>query len=152
MHPSSPRDRFGIRFSMLSRLWRRSIDQQMAAVGLADISWSPLIHLAESGDGVSQKELASLVGIDGSSLVRLLDTLEARGHIQRCTSPDDRRVKLVMLTDAGKTAVTEIRRQLLAIEHEMLGDLCDEQLTGMLDAMEQIHKRIGVLNHGPRDE
>src|SRR5690554_7415022 len=78
MPSSSPRDRFGIRFSMLSRLWRRTIDQQMAAVGLSDISWAPLIHLAESGDGVSQKELASLVGIDGSSLVRLLDTLESR--------------------------------------------------------------------------
>lgn len=152
MHPSSPRDRFGIRFSMLSRLWRRNIDQQMAAVGLADISWSPLIHLAESGDGVSQKELASLVGIDGSSLVRLLDTLEVRGHIERCISPDDRRVKLVMLTEAGKTAVTAIRRELLAIEHEMLGDLRDEQLIAMLDAMEHIHKRIALLSSSPRDE
>lgn len=152
MHPSSPRDRFGIRFSMLSRLWRRTIDQQMAAAGLADISWSPLIHLAESGDGVSQKELASLVGIDGSSLVRLLDTLQARGHIERRTAADDRRVKLIMLTDAGRTAVTDIRRHLLDIEHAMLRDLNDEQLTAMLDALELIHSRIGALNSGSRDE
>lgn len=152
MHPLLPRDRFGIRFSMLSRLWRRTIDQQMAAVGLADISWSPLIHLAESGDGVSQKELASLVGIDGSSLVRLLDTLETRGHIERCTAPADRRVKLVMLTDAGKAAVTDIRRHLLAIEHKMLADLSDEQLVATLDALELIHQRIGLLNSGAGDE
>lgn len=152
MHPSSPRDRFGIRFSMLSRLWRRTIDQQMAAIGLSDISWAPLIHLAESGDGVSQKELASLVGIDGSSLVRLLDTLEARGHIQRCTAPNDRRVKLVMLTAAGKAAVTDIRRQLLAIEHDMLKDVSDEQLAGMLDALELIQQRTGMLNSTSRDD
>lgn len=152
MQPSSSRDRFGIRFAMLSRLWRRTIDQQMAAVGLADISWAPLIHLAESGDGVSQKELASLVGIEGSSLVRLLDTLEARGHIQRCTAPDDRRVKLVMLTETGRRAVSDIRRQLLAIEHEMLVDLGDEQLSGMLDAIERIQQRITLLNSGVRDE
>ena len=150
MQPLSPRDRFGIRFSMLSRLWRRTIDQQMAAVGLADISWSPLIHLAESGDGVSQKDLASLVGIDGSSLVRLLDTLEARGHVQRCTAPDDRRVKLVMLTEAGKAAVIDIRRHLLAIEHEMLAELDDAELSRMLDALERIQQRIGVLGQsGP---
>ena len=152
MQSNSPRDRFGIRFSMLSRLWRRTIDQQMAVAGLADISWAPLIHLAESGDGVSQKELASLVGIDGSSLVRLLDTLEARGHIERCTAPDDRRVKRVMLTSAGCAAVTDIRRHLLGIEHAMLQDLNDEQLTGMLDALERIHTRIGNLNRGNRDE
>jgi len=135
---------------MLSRLWRRTIDQQMAAVGLADISWSPLIHLAESGDGVSQKDLASLVGIDGSSLVRLLDTLEARGHVQRCTAPDDRRVKLVMLTEAGKAAVIDIRRHLLAIEHEMLAELDDAELSRMLDALERIQQRIGMLGQsGP---
>lgn len=137
---------------MLSRLWRRTIDQQMAAVGLADISWAPLIHLAESGDGVSQKELASLVGIDGSSLVRLLDTLEARGHIQRCTAPDDRRVKLIMLTEAGKAAVVDIRRQLLAIEHQMLADLDDSELTRMLEAIDLIQQRIGLLARGSRDE
>lgn len=152
MQPSSPRDRFGIRFSMLSRLWRRTIDQQMAAAGLADISWSPLIHLAESGDGVSQKELAALVGIDGSSLVRLLDTLETRGHIERCTAPDDRRIKLVMLTEAGRAAVTDIRHHLLRIEHDMLIDLGDEQLAAALDALEQVHQRIATLNSGSRDE
>lgn len=152
MQASSPRDRFGIRFSLLSRLWRRTIDQQMAAVGLADISWAPLIHLAESGDGVSQKELASLVGIDGSSLVRLLDTLEARGHIERCTAPADRRVKLVMLTDAGRAAVIDIRSQLLAIEHQMLADLDDADLLRMLDALELIQQRISRLGQTPRDE
>lgn len=152
MHSLSPRDRFGIRFSMLSRLWRRTIDQRMAAAGLADISWSPLIHLAESGDGVSQKQLASLVGMDGSSLVRLLDTLEARGHIQRCPSPQDRRIKLIMLTDAGQAAVRDIRRHLLAIEHEMLVDLSDEQLTEMLDALALIQQRIGLLNGAAQDE
>lgn len=137
---------------MLSRLWRRAIDQQMAAVGLADVSWAPLIHLAESGDGVSQKELASLVGIDSSSLVRLLDTLETRGHIQRCTAPDDRRVKLIMLTEAGKAAVIDIRRQLLIIEHQMLADLDDSELSRMLDALALIQQRIGTLNRGGRDE
>src|SRR5690606_20235779 len=138
MPSSSPRDRFGIRFSMLSRLWRRTIDQQMAAVGLSDISWAPLIHLAESGDGVSQKELASLVGIDGSSLVRLLDMLESRGHIERHPSPNDRRVKLVMLTPAGREAVGVIRSHLNSIEQEMLLDLDDEQLAAMLEAFELI--------------
>lgn len=152
MHSSSPRDRFGIRFSMLSRLWRRTIDQQMAAAGLADISWAPLIHLAESGDGVSQKELAALVGIDGSSLVRLLDTLESRGHIERCTAPADRRIKLVMLTDTGRAAVTDIRHHLLGIEHDMLADLSDGQLAAMLESLELIHQRISTLNSGSRDE
>lgn len=150
MHASTPRIRFGIRFSMLSRLWRRTIDQKMAAAGLGDISWSPLIHLAESGDGVSQKELASLVGIDGSSLVRLLDMLESRGHIERHPSPNDRRVKLVMLTPAGREAVGVIRSHLNSIEQEMLLDLDDEQLAAMLEAFELIQARLTLMNGSAR--
>lgn len=150
MHASTPRIRFGIRFSMLSRLWRRTIDHKMAAAGLGDISWSPLIHLAESGDGVSQKELASLVGIDGSSLVRLLDMLESRGHIERHPSPNDRRVKLVMLTPAGREAVGVIRSHLNSIEQEMLLDLDDEQLAAMLEAFELIQARLTLMNGSAR--
>lgn len=150
MNASTPRIRFGIRFSMLSRLWRRTIDQKMAAAGLGDISWSPLIHLAESGDGVSQKELASLVGIDGSSLVRLLDMLESRGHIERHPSPNDRRVKLVMLTPAGREAVGVIRSHLNSIEQEMLLDLDDEQLAAMLEAFELIQARLTLMNGSAR--
>lgn len=68
------------------------------------------------------------MGIDGSSLVRLLDMLESRGHIERHPSPDDRRVKLVMLTLTGRKAAGAIRSHLNSIEQEMLQDLDDEQL------------------------
>lgn len=152
MHTSTPRIRFGIHFSLLSRRWRRTIDQKMAAAGLGDISWSPLIHLDESGDGVSQKDLASLVGIDSSSLVRLLDTLEKRGHIERHSSPDDRRVKLVMLTLAGREAVGVIRSHLNSIEREMLQDLNDEQLAAMLEAFELIQARLTLMSGSTRHE
>lgn len=152
MRLSAPKRRFGIRFSMLSRLWRRIVDQRMAAAGWADISWSPLIHLDEAGDGVSQKELAALVGIDGSSLVRLLDTLEERGHIERCTAPDDRRVKLLNLTNEGRKAVREIRKHLFAIEKEMLQDLNDEQVAALLEAFDQLHQRLTLLGRSVKPE
>lgn len=145
MRSSCPRDRFGIHFVMLSRLWRRALDQRMAAAGFADISWSPLVHLAESGDGVSQRTLAALVGIDGSSLVRLLDTLESRGHIQRQPCPEDRRVKLVMLTAAGGEMVQTLREHLYRIEREMLQDLDDDQLLAMLDGFDRIKERLALM-------
>lgn len=149
---SVPKRRFGIRFSMLSRLWRRIIDQKMAAAGWADISWSPLVHLDEAGDGVSQKELAALVGIDGSSLVRLLDTLESRGHIQRHPDADDRRIKQVKLTAEGRKAVRGIRKHLFAIEKEMLQDLSDEQVTMMSEAFELVHQRLALMGRSEKSD
>src|SRR3546814_991440 len=72
---ASLRSRFGIRFSLLARRWRQVLDAHLATAGLSDATWIPLVHPSETGGGITQKELAALVGIDGSCLVRLLDIL-----------------------------------------------------------------------------
>ncbi len=48
-----------------------------------------------------QKELAAILDIEGPSLVRLLDTLEAQGLVERCGEADDRRAKILRMTMAG---------------------------------------------------
>ena len=55
--------------------WRHALDGRMAALGLSDAAWPPLVYLDRSGEGVTQSELATRCGIDGSTLVRLLDIL-----------------------------------------------------------------------------
>ena len=74
-----PRFRFGHQFSLLARQWRRAVETRLEQAGLTDATWAPLVHLSASGGGITQKELAALVGIDGSTLVRLLDILSDKG-------------------------------------------------------------------------
>src|SRR5690606_28563719 len=97
-NPVSPRARFGICFSILARRWRQGIEAHLAAMGLTDASWMPLVHLHESGGGITQKALASLIGIDQSSLVRLLDILCQQGLVERRQDETDGRARLVHLT------------------------------------------------------
>lgn len=122
------RDNFGIRFSTLSRQWRRHLDQQLALLGVTDVTWAPLIHLDNLGDGINQKQLAKSIGIEGPAQVRLLDTLESRGQIIRKTSASDRRSKLVYLTAAGALQVQAVRAHLAQIETRALAQISDEQL------------------------
>ncbi|MBI1203856.1 MAG: MarR family transcriptional regulator [Rhodopseudomonas sp.] len=144
MPPSSPSDRqrFGFIFSVLARRWRRLLDTRLAAVGLTDATWTPLIHLFELGDGISQKDLAARVGLDGSSLVRLLDILTERGLVARRVSDSDRRANLIYLTDAGHAAVVDIRRLLTEAERDMLAEIGDDEIATMLAAFERIGARI----------
>lgn len=142
---TSPRARFGVRFSLLARRWRRALDARLAEAGLSDATWVPLIHLHESGGGITQKELAALVGIDGSSLVRLLDILCRQGLVERRADASDGRARLVHLTAAGQTRVAEIRRELAKGEAEMLTDLSDEDIARMLEHFEQIDRRLQTL-------
>ena len=52
--PAPARLRFGIKFVLLARRWRQALDQRLAEVGLSDATWAPLVHLWESGGGISQ--------------------------------------------------------------------------------------------------
>ncbi|MBY8070069.1 MarR family transcriptional regulator [Vibrio fluvialis] len=130
------RQKFGIQFSIAARLWRRHLDQRLAQAGIKDISWAPLLHLDEFGDGISQKDLATSVGMEGSTLVRLLDTLEQKGQIERQADSHDRRAKRIYLTDAGREQVSALRAELLQIETEMLADVSDEQIDVMLEVLD----------------
>lgn len=147
-----PRFRFGIRFSLLARRWRRALDARLAAAGLSDATWVPLIHLQESGGGLTQKDLAARVGIEGSSLVRLLDILSRNGLIERRVDASDGRARLVHLTALGHHRISEIRQELARGEEEMLIDLSDDEISAMLCQLEKIDRRLTLLQDRSQTE
>ncbi|MBA4502901.1 MarR family winged helix-turn-helix transcriptional regulator [Marinobacterium marinum] len=144
--PAPSQQKFGIRFTLLARLWRRTLDQLLAQEGVTDISWSPLIHLLEGGDGCTQKELAARAGIDGSSLVRLLDTLVVRGFVERKPDLNDRRRRYVLLTPSGHQEAMRIRGILDGIEARMLEAVSDAEIEQTTRVLSRIRKRLQSLS------
>jgi len=140
--PDTPRFRFGLRFSLLARRWRQVIDRHLSAAGLSDATWVPLVHLQETGGGLTQKDLAARMGIDTSSLVRLLDILCRQSLVERKVDEQDARARLIYLTPLGAERVTEIRRELYRAEEDLLVDLTDEDVEDILNSFEKIDARL----------
>ena len=143
-----PKRLLGVRLVGVGRRWRKALDAQLAAEGLTDAAWTPLMHLLRLGDGISQTELATAIGLEGSSLVRLLDLLVAQGLIERQTPASDRRVKLLYLTPAGRQTATGIRQRVAAIEDALLADLSPTAAQTMLHTLAHIEARIATF-HAP---
>ena len=143
------RDRLGFLMVTLTRQWRRFVEEQLAANGLTDATWTPLLHLCAWGDGVTQKELAERVGLDGSSLVRLLDILEGKGWVERRADAADRRSKRIFLTAEGHQAVDNIRATMLEAERSLLQDLDEAEVEAMLGSVNKVRARIEQM-HGQR--
>ena len=144
----SLRSRFGIRFSLLARRWRRVLDAHLAQAGLTDATWVPLVHLKESGGGITQKELAARVGVGGSTLVRVIDILSRQGLVERRRDETDGGARVIRLTEDGERRVAEIRRELAKGEEAMLADLSDEEVAAMLAQLDRIEARIAALEGG----
>ncbi|MGE5151147.1 MAG: MarR family winged helix-turn-helix transcriptional regulator [Rhodospirillaceae bacterium] len=101
---------FGLLVARLSRRLRQAVDAEMRLIGLTEATWRPLIYLRSLGDGVRQKELATAMSIEGPSLVRLLDSLERRGFIERREDENDRRARGIHLTRAGRELAVRAAR------------------------------------------
>ncbi len=147
-HSPEPKRAFGMRFAMLARRWRQSLEASRAEAGLTDATWAPMVHLHETGGGLTQKQLAARLGIDASTLVRLLDILERQDLIVRRPDEHDGRARKVSLSPAGEDRVRHIRDLLWKQESLMLADLSDEQIVAMMQGFEAIDRRMAGHSAG----
>ncbi|MEF0939041.1 MarR family winged helix-turn-helix transcriptional regulator [Rhizobium sp. BR 362] len=103
------------------RQWRRVVDLALSSYGISEAAAAPLLWIGRLGGGVRQVVLATYVGIEGPSLVRLLDQLESMDLVIRKDDPTDRRAKGLWLTAEGEVlasrmedALDELRGKILA--------------------------------------
>ncbi|MBB2971491.1 MarR family transcriptional regulator [Mesorhizobium sp. RMAD-H1] len=105
------------------RQWRRAVDQQLSAHGISEACAAPLLWIGRLGGGVRQVVLANQVGIEGPSLVRLLDQLEAMGLVVRKDDPTDRRAKGLWLTEEGQRLAARMEDMLDGLRGRILRDI-----------------------------
>jgi MarR family transcriptional regulator for hemolysin len=108
---------------LAGRLWRKIARHAASAHGVSEAASSPLLWIDRLGENVRQTTLADAVGIEGASLVRLLDELQASGLITREQDPNDRRANAVNLTVRGRQVVTEVNDALNALRVEVFADI-----------------------------
>lgn len=94
---------------VLSRAYRSAADKALADFGLSQATAWPVILTGRLGDGVRQGALAEALGVEGPSLVRVLDQLVAAGLIERREDPQDRRARTLHLTPAGQSCANRSR-------------------------------------------
>ncbi|NUU22594.1 MAG: MarR family transcriptional regulator [Streptomycetaceae bacterium] len=104
---------------------RREVSE---ALGMSFVRTKALRRLAAGP--LTMRDLATALGTDKAYITLTVDGLEERGLVERTTHPEDRRYKLVTLTDAGRTAAiqadTILRRPpdaLSALSPDELADL-----------------------------
>ncbi len=139
MHPYEV---FGTELALLSRRWRTRLDERLRHTGLTQARWTTLLLLSRGGTLVTQRELAAQAGIEGPTLVRLLDALESQGLIERRPVDGDRRAKHVCLTAAGKAVLEDINRIVSEVRRETLAGVDAKDLATCLKVFRQARARL----------
>jgi MarR family transcriptional regulator, transcriptional regulator for hemolysin len=128
-HPQPPRSSpdeaatFPQALAEAARIWRSRMDARLRPLGLSSALWTVMSCLARKGVPLTQRELAKAVGVEGPTLVRLLDRLEDGGWARRVADPEDRRVKRVELTEKAHPCFEAVCRTDDAVRQELLRDV-----------------------------
>jgi DNA-binding MarR family transcriptional regulator len=110
-------------------------------VGAVDITAPQLgtLLLVEANPGVSQSAVAEALRFDRSTLVQIVDRLEARGLVKRETSARDRRSHALTLTAAGARLLVTLKELLRVHEAEIAASLSDAQRATLIALLERLH-------------
>jgi DNA-binding MarR family transcriptional regulator len=85
---------------------------------------------------LSQHEAAGRLGVDRTTMVALVDELEAKGLVERHRSPHDRRKNIVQLTESGEHCLDGAGRARDEVERDFLAPLGDELRNQFLRALQ----------------
>ena len=135
---SNIEERFSYSLHTTARTWRQALDKRMKDLGISQSGWMTIALVAKAAKPLSQIELANALGVEGPSMVAMLDRLMKGGFITREPSATDRRVKLVMLTDAGTALYNKVITKASVFRTELLKDIDPEQLRVATELLERL--------------
>ena len=105
-------------------------------------------RVAERDD---QRTLAGTIGFDTSTIGGVIDRLEVRGWVQRNASPDDRRVRLLTLTDWGGALLEEAVPSVLRAQERMLEPLPKRERAEFMRMLRVLVTANNELSRAPSD-
>jgi MarR family transcriptional regulator, transcriptional regulator for hemolysin len=134
-------ERFSTALHNTSRAWRQALDRRLKYLGVSQASWMTIAVAAKARQPLSQSELAESLGVEGATMVAMVDRLVKAGFVIREPSITDRRVKRILLTTAGNLLYDKVRAEAATFRQELLAAVDPKRLlaaTELLESLEEV--------------
>src|SRR5215471_7230802 len=124
--------------------------QATEAHGVTPVQYAALNQVART-PGVDQRTLARTIGLDTSTIASVIDRLEARGLMERQASPEDKRVRLLALTEAGREVLAAVGPDVLQAQERMLDPLGKAERVEFMRMLHKVVTANNELSRAPTD-
>lgn len=136
--------RFFDELTRANRRLRAKFDARAKGLGLTLSRARALMRIAEK-EGLTQSELAEVLGIEQPSLVGLLDGLEKSGFVERRVDAEDRRSRRVHLTPPAQESAAEILAFTTRLRAQVLVGVDPDDLAAAIRVLERANANIEGL-------
>jgi MarR family transcriptional regulator for hemolysin len=134
-------ERIGRLVAMTGKIAREHFDRSLAAVG-SSLNTYLVLRTASLYPSVSQRQLASGLGIEGPTLTHHLDRLASDGLIERVRNQTDRRVSYVELTPAGQAHLERVEEFALEQDRAFRSMFTAEEAATLTVLLNRIRDRL----------
>jgi len=124
--------------------------QETEKHGVTPVQYAAL-HKIGNAPGIDQRTLARSIGLDTSTTAGVIDRLEARGLMRRSASPEDRRVRLLSLTDAGQDLLADLEPDMLKAQDRILAPLPKAERAEFLRMLRTLVTANNEMSRAPSD-
>lgn len=131
----------GLRVTRSARTVERAFDEALSRVEASTPVWLTLLAV-KTGAGQSQRELARVIGIRGATLTHHLVGMERAGLLTRRRRPDNRRIQLVELTDAGRTLFLTCAATARAFDQQLRAGVDADRLAVFTEVLDQLRRNV----------
>jgi len=138
-------ERFADALHGTARAWRQAVDRRLKSLGLSQASWMTIAVAAKARTPLSQSELADKLGVEGATMVAMVDRLAKAGFVARQPSKTDRRINRVVVTEAGSRLFATVRTEAAAVRKELLAHIDPAKLALATELLETLQ---GLIEKG----
>lgn len=140
------------RISRLSRLIDRQLAENFARHGIEAWMYDVLATLRRNGAPyeLAAGQLVDQTMVTTGAMTNRIDRLEARGLVERDTSPTDRRKVVVRLTPAGLDLVDSVAGGHLETERRILASLTERQQVDLVRHLRSL--LLGLDDRAPAED
>jgi MarR family transcriptional regulator for hemolysin len=127
-----------------ARAWRLALDRRLKHLGLGQAGWMTIAMAAKAKEPLSQTDLAHALGVEGATMVLMIDRLVKANLVKRQPSISDRRIKYIVLTDEGRALHGKVKAEADAFRTEMLSQEDEILLSKTTELLERL--RVAAEN------
>lgn len=142
---SAVTDDFGWAIRAISTTFRAAAELAVADIPSGGRGYLVLLA-AGDGEPRAQAVIARQLELDRTIMTYLVDALVGRGLVERRADPADRRVRLLVLTDAGTAVLEAARAQIDAVEERLLAALDPDQRSTFRTLLATVAQSAGAVD------
>jgi MarR family transcriptional regulator, transcriptional regulator for hemolysin len=125
---------------------RHAVDRRLRRLGVSRLCWMAIAAAMQARSPLSQSNLADVLAISRASMVKTIECMVKNGLAKRESSASDKRLKRIVVTDAGAHLYSHLMDKMAAVRRRLLGIAEIQKIVQLTEFLEKLQETCGHRN------